>query len=266
MIRPILEYGQIIYDNCSASTAQTIEQVQRQAALACTGAYRHTSYISLLSELNWETLSSRRQSYKLITYYKIINKIYPRYLVNLLPDPPLNNYNLRHQQPLRPTFSRLTSTINSFFPSTTRLWNSLPPTTRNAQSITIFKRLVRGTNITNPYHRLCTTKQGVWLSRLRMGLSALNSHRHNYNFINSPICNLCNRGSETTFHFLISCPAHQHARLTLFNHLQTTFGIDTNDYNKTILVILEGHHVSPRHYAELLSLVSDFLSDTDRFR
>ena len=134
------------------------------------------------------------------------------------------------------------------------------------QSVNFFKKLVRGTNITNPYHHLCTTKQGVWLSRLRMGLSALNSHRHNYNFINSPICNLCDGESETTFHFLITCPAHHHARQVLFNHLQTSFGIDTNDQNKTILVILEGHHISPRHYAELLSCVSVFLTDTDRFR
>ena len=55
MIRPILEYSHIIYDNCSSSSAQSIEKVQRQAAIACTGAYRHTSSTAHLSELNWET-------------------------------------------------------------------------------------------------------------------------------------------------------------------------------------------------------------------
>ena len=128
MIRPILEYGQIIYDNCSASAAQTIEHIQRKAALACTGAYRHTSYNSLLSELNWERLSKRRQQYKLLTFYKITNHIYPPYLFNLLPQPPPTTYNLRHTQPLRPPNIRLTSYYNSYFPSTTRAWNLLPAT------------------------------------------------------------------------------------------------------------------------------------------
>ena len=101
---------------------------------------------------------------------------------------PPTNYNLRHTQALRPPHTRLTSTYNSYFPSTTRDWNLLPESTRNAPTFNYFKKLVRGTNHFNSYHRLCTNKYGVCLSRIRMGLSALNQHRHNYNFINSPIC------------------------------------------------------------------------------
>ena len=266
MIRPILEYSHTIYDNCSSSTAQSLEKFQRQAAIACTGAYRHTSYKSLLHELNWESLATRRHIYKLITYFKIIHNIYPRYLSNLLPPAPPTNYNLRNQQPLRPKFTRLTSTFNSFFPSTTRLWNALPQTTRNVQSVTLFKKLVRGTNIKNPYHQLCTNKQGVWLTRLRMGLSALNSHRHYYNYINSPICTLCNEASETTFHYFVICPSHTHARQILFNTLQSIFGIDTNNLQIILPILLEGHHVNPRHHADLLSCIAVYLTDTGRFR
>ena len=134
------------------------------------------------------------------------------------------------------------------------------------KSVNFFKKLVCGTNIKNPYHHLCTTKQGVWLSRIRMGLSALNFHHHNYNFMNSPNCTLCNEGSETVSHYFITCPAHRHARLPLFNYLQTSLGIDINDPQILLSTILEGHHVHPRHFAELLSNVSDYLSDTDRFR
>ena len=36
-IRPIIEYGCMIYDNCPAFISHSIEQVQRRAALACTG-------------------------------------------------------------------------------------------------------------------------------------------------------------------------------------------------------------------------------------
>ena len=234
--------------------------------IACTGAYKHTCYHSLLSELNWESLSECRHQYKLITYYKIIYNIYPCYLSNLIPPPPPATYNLRHQPPLRPPNTRLTSTYNSFFPSTTRAWNSLPAQTRQAQTPTLFKKLVRGTNNYNPYHKITTNKYGVWLSRLRMGLSALNAHRYNYNFINSPTCPSCNEENETTLHYFLTCPTYQGARHSLLNTLQTSLGIDTTNNHTLINTILEGHNIHPRHHADLLAIISDYLADTGRFR
>ena len=56
-IRPLIEYGCMIYDNCPAFISHSIEQVQRRAA--CTGTYRDTSHVSLLKELGWPTLSKR---------------------------------------------------------------------------------------------------------------------------------------------------------------------------------------------------------------
>ena len=57
MVRPILEYGDIIYDNCPAKTSIAIERVQRRAAIICTGAYRHTETQRLLQDLGWETMT-----------------------------------------------------------------------------------------------------------------------------------------------------------------------------------------------------------------
>jgi hypothetical protein len=48
MIRPILEYGNIIYDGSSDIYLDRLENVQRQAALTCTGAYKHTKHTILL--------------------------------------------------------------------------------------------------------------------------------------------------------------------------------------------------------------------------
>ena len=64
----------------------------------------------------------------------------------------------------------------------------------------------------------------------------------------------------------LNITTYQGARQTLFTKLQTIFGIDTTNHSNLLHTILEGHHVHPRHHAELLSLVSDFLSDTGRFR
>ena len=60
MIRPILEYGSVIFDNCSTSDNLKLESCQRSAALICTGAMRQTETKLLLEQLGWETLKNRR--------------------------------------------------------------------------------------------------------------------------------------------------------------------------------------------------------------
>ena len=52
VIRPTLEYGSVLYHNCSASDAARLETVQRKAALICTGAIRRTETRKLMLELN----------------------------------------------------------------------------------------------------------------------------------------------------------------------------------------------------------------------
>ena len=59
MLLPVTEYFDIIIDNCTVRAALALENIQRQAARACTGAYRHTSNDRLLAELNWIPLRQR---------------------------------------------------------------------------------------------------------------------------------------------------------------------------------------------------------------
>jgi hypothetical protein len=42
MVRPILEYGGVLYDGCPDKYLKKLDKVQREAALVCTGAYKHT--------------------------------------------------------------------------------------------------------------------------------------------------------------------------------------------------------------------------------
>ena len=39
----------------------------------CTGAMKRTETVKLLSDLNWDTVKSRRDTAKLVLYYKIMN-------------------------------------------------------------------------------------------------------------------------------------------------------------------------------------------------
>ena len=42
-IRPVLDYGNIIYDQCLKSESDAIEKFQRKAVIVCPGAFRITS-------------------------------------------------------------------------------------------------------------------------------------------------------------------------------------------------------------------------------
>jgi hypothetical protein len=79
-IRPKLEYVSVIYDGCSKLLADHLESVQRQAAMACSGAYKRTRHTSLLDELGWETLAIRRKVHKLLLFFKIHQGLTPFYL------------------------------------------------------------------------------------------------------------------------------------------------------------------------------------------
>ena len=48
LIRPVLEYGSTIYDNCPLYVSNYLEKSQRSAALACTCAYKDTSHTTLM--------------------------------------------------------------------------------------------------------------------------------------------------------------------------------------------------------------------------
>ena len=84
-IRPIVDYGDIIYDRAyNTSFHQNIESIQYNAALAITGAVRGTSREKLYQELGFESLQQRRWYRKLCCLFKIINNQSPRYLFQLI--------------------------------------------------------------------------------------------------------------------------------------------------------------------------------------
>ena len=101
----------------------------------------------------------------------------PKYVTDLLPKSisNLTNYNLRTQSNLRIPRMKLQSAKKSFIPYATSLWNNLPLSTRQTQSLNIFKnKIIPKTTISN-YNRLCSGYYGRLLTRLRLGLSGLNA-------------------------------------------------------------------------------------------
>ena len=67
-IRPVLEYGDVVWDNCSQQNSDLLESVQIEAARIITGLRRNSSKSNLYTELGIEPLSERRQKHKLILF------------------------------------------------------------------------------------------------------------------------------------------------------------------------------------------------------
>ena len=88
IIRPHLDYGDILYDQPNNATfCKKIESLQHKAALTITGAIQGTSQEKPFEELGYKTLKSGRWLRRLCCMYKIINIGILKYLTDLIPKP-----------------------------------------------------------------------------------------------------------------------------------------------------------------------------------
>ncbi|XP_052777553.1 uncharacterized protein LOC128214887 [Mya arenaria] len=96
-IRPLLEYADVVWDNCSNELKNDIEAVQHEAARIVTGATKLCSIERLIADVNWDTLAERRRKHRLILFFKMKNGLSPEYLTNLIPQPRAQPYALRNR-------------------------------------------------------------------------------------------------------------------------------------------------------------------------
>ena len=230
LVRPAIEYCNVIYDNCTMNESMEFEKVQRRAALVCTVAYRHTKTELLLAELGWQPLTVRRKKHKLILIYKIVNGTCPDYLTAILPNRNQCEYNLRSADnaTLPTPASRLSSKRKFFVASTIRHWNSLSELIRSTGTFSHFKILLHNkTGSSSPFlpklYKYMLGKSAINHSRLRLGLSALNFHRFKYNLINDMSYPSCSHPKEDTNHFIFVCPAYATPCFTVKGLIRFTF-------------------------------------------
>lgn len=63
-VRPILEYGDVLYDDCGVTNEIKLNKVHYAAAKIVSGAIHGTSFEALLNDLAWESLKARRKRRK----------------------------------------------------------------------------------------------------------------------------------------------------------------------------------------------------------
>ena len=107
-IRSLLEYGDVIWDNCLQSEKQELEKNQIEAARIATGATKLVSVAALYRETRWDSLDERRRKHKLSLFYKMSNALSPLYLSSLVPQTVSNAscYNLRNSSDLQTVEAR----------------------------------------------------------------------------------------------------------------------------------------------------------------
>ena len=276
LVRPIIEYADVVFDNMSATLQQKLDSTQREALIISTRAYRRTPTQYLYDDTGLERLASRRYQHRLNLYYKIVNNLVPTELRNLLP--PLvgqnANYNLRRAVPHKRIvpFAKTTRFANSFFLKTTNDWNNLNQNTINSLSMTIFKQSIKETIDNENLYYLYNNAlgmSGINHTRMRLGLSALKHQLHTFGIIDNPICDFCHLANETTTHYFLECPMFAMPRISFIVSLTDIIPFHVlsqlSDQGLIELVLKGSSHLSKSVNLELFKTVQQYIVDTCRF-
>ena len=278
MIRPALEYGGVIYDNCSLVDSMKIESVQKFAGRVCTGALKLTNYNKLCHDLKWQSLKSRRTVAKAILTHKIINKLAPSYLESNFCRKQCLVPGLRNSATLVYPRCRLSPYANSFFPSQTKFWNLLQPERLKSDTKMEFKRtmlkryfilLEEGDD--HVAYSALSTYFGKILTQIRLGCSPLRQHLFLHNLTDNPFCSNCGNEIETQEHYFLNCVKYDLERTELMNKML----ILTDDWNNLtnlikLNLIIKGHKLKSTERfnpinALIFKAVQSYIQQTKRF-
>ncbi|MCG7879157.1 MAG: reverse transcriptase domain-containing protein, partial [Candidatus Thiodiazotropha endolucinida] len=256
-IRPLLEYSDVVWDNCSLESKKQLDAIHVEAARIITGATKLCSVEKLFSELGWESLQSRRNKHKLVIFYKALHGIAPEYLFDLVPATlqERTRYNLRNSDHILNYRAKTSLFLDSFFPSTIRAWNNLPNDVKEATSVASFKRALNRNTIVPPYFNAGARIGQILHARLRMGCSSLNSDLYRKNIVLSPSCH-CGE-FESAKHFLFSCANYSVAR-------ERYLPRDLNNFTLSDLLFGK-NNLSPHENQSLFLKVQEFIVKSGRF-
>ena len=259
-ILPLFDYADIIWDNCTNTQSNMLENLHLEAIRIITGSVRGTSHQKLYNESGFCTLKERRKRHKLIQFHKMINNTCPDYLSDLLP-PLVSTTNPYHRrrpyERIIPSF-RTELYRNSFFPSTTLLWNNLPVNIQESSSLSEFKRYLTNNDTKVPsYYYSGQRMEQIIHCRLRLQMSDLNFDLFNRHLTENQSC-ACGHPFETAEHFLLLCPNYHDIRR------DTLMQIEDNYLD--IQILLFGNRSLGTHQNEFIfKKVHEFIRRTRRF-
>ena len=261
-IRPIMEYGDVIWAGGNQTDLERLDMIQKDAARVVTGATARCSTELLSIDVSWPSLQSRRRYHRLHLFYKIVNGLSPPYLRGLLPVRVADRarYALRTSINYTVPMCKTNSFARSFLPYSVNEWNRLDPEVRGASNLQLFKSKcsVRYAHRNYLFYN-GSRPVNIQMARMRIGCSSLRSHLcHNLHVEDNPTCQ-CGISEEDCEHYFFHCPLYADQRRQLFRTVdQTTISVSTilrGDENKSI----EENILSQ-------DAIHQFIIDTGRFQ
>ena len=261
-IRPLLEYGDIVWDS-PTDVLKPLEMVQRNAARVVIGATARSKTEGLYKETGWEPLDKRREFHRATLMYKIINGKAPGYLRDLVPQlvGHRTGYMLRNREDLDQPLARTNIYANSFFPKGIALWNNLSRKVKQAPSVEAFKIYhTRSLPRKNILYYFGNRSESIAHARMRIGNSLLKADLCNILHVEqSPLCPCQSGVEEDAKHYFFACHLFNEQRAALKSDLlpyviddtdPLLFGLPDEDHNTNI---------------HIFSAVHKYIRDTRRF-
>lgn len=136
VVKPIMMYSSMIWDNCSNSCKQLILILQKRAARIILNADRETSSVSLFNRLNWLPFYKESAIKRNYTVPEFIHTM-------LIRNCDCHNRVTRHSNLnlVTPKYKRETEGVRSFVVRTSKQWNTLNINLRSQESVACFKRI-----------------------------------------------------------------------------------------------------------------------------
>ena len=261
-IRPILQYADVIWDNCCDYEKRELEKIQIETARVASGTTKLISIQNLYKEIGWETLEKRRINHNLILFYKIYNNLTPDYLSSLVPSSvnERSRYNLRNANDVQTINARTALYFNSFLPSVIREWNTLSENNKYVDSINSFKRQISRNKTAVPkYIYTGSRKLQILHTRLRTGCSSLNHDLFAKSISDTPLCSCRSGDVENAEHFFLSCNFYRDHRIELYR-------IVSQYCNASLHVFLHGDESLPYETNQVIfEAVYKYIQNSKRF-
>ena len=226
MILPVIDYGSVVYDSLSLQQSNKIENLQRRAAIICSGAHPRTETNKLLSDLGWMHLKDRRIYLKRTYFYKIFVNASPPYLnadlMDLIRNPKVRDTRRSKEGKLYQPKWKKTKYRASFFLSAIVDWNGLSVDLVRVDSLNKLKKYLNEKFIIDDrvlFYNTIVGKGTKLLTQIRLGLSPLKAHLFAYNIGENPFCQCCLTHIETSIHYLFECVKFTNERVTYLEAL-----------------------------------------------
>ena len=198
-------------------------------------------------------------------FYKLNVGNSPEFLCDLIPPSveEIYNYNLRNSHNISQTTNRLYISQQSFFPSTTKLWNLLDLRICQLSTFESFKYKLKQHYFKNTkppsYYNIGNIYLNILHSRIRNKCSALRNDLFHDNMIHNPSCS-CEYSTENAEHFILYCKRFDaHIDISYRSLLAANVHIDLN----TLLFGSQIYNIETNRHVFIT--VQTYIKETCRF-